>query len=191
MLQRKIMDELIAWKNRDDKMCLVVKGARQVGKTYIINQFARENYEYYTYINFDENPAYKTIFDGDLDVDTLTKQISLRVKNAELVPHKTIIFLDEIQNCPKARTALKFLAQDGRYDVVASGSLLGINYKEVPSYPVGYVEHLEMYSLDFEEFLWANGVSAQSVRDIRYYFEHREPVPDVQNNIEYHELTGH
>ncbi|MBR5319148.1 MAG: ATP-binding protein [Peptococcaceae bacterium] len=181
MLQRKIMDELIAWKNRDDKMCLVVKGARQVGKTYIINQFARENYEYYTYINFDENPAYKTIFDGDLDVDTLTKQISLRVKNAELVPHKTIIFLDEIQNCPKARTALKFLAQDGRYDVVASGSLLGINYKEVPSYPVGYVEHLEMYSLDFEEFLWANGVSAQSVRDIRYYFEHREPVPDAMH----------
>ena len=177
MLRRKIMEELLKWKVRPDKMCLIVKGARQVGKTYIIDKFARENYRYRTYINFDENPAYTSIFDGDLDVENLIKQISLRVPGAELVPHKTLLFLDEIQNCPRARTALKFLASDGRFDVIASGSMLGINYKDVPSYPVGYVEYLEMYSLDFEEFLWASSVSEQSIEDIKGYFERQEQVP--------------
>ncbi|MEG0074242.1 MAG: AAA family ATPase [Clostridia bacterium] len=177
MLKRKITEELLQWKERQDKMCLVVKGARQVGKTFIIDDFARKNYEYYTYINFDENPAYKAIFDEDLDVETLIKQISLRVPDAVLVPHKTLIFLDEIQNCPKARTALKFFALDKRFDVIASGSLLGINYKEVPSYPVGYVEHLEMNSLDFEEFLWANKISDSSIADIKEYFDKKMTVP--------------
>lgn len=176
-MKRKIEKDLIEWKDNHDKKCLLVKGARQVGKTYIIDKFARENYKYYTYINFDENPAYKTIFDGDLDVDTLMKQISLRVPRAQLEPQETILFLDEIQNCPRARTALKFLALDGRFDVVASGSMLGIHYKDVPSYPVGYVDYLDMYSMDFEEFLWANGVKESSVEDIREYFEKREPVP--------------
>lgn len=177
MLKRKITNYLLEWKNSKDKMCLVVKGARQVGKTYIIDKFARENYENYIYINFDENPAYKSIFEGDLDIETLIKQISLRVPNANLIPQKTIIFLDEIQNCPKARTALKFFAIDKRFDVIASGSLLGINYKEVPSYPVGYVEHIEMNSLDFEEFLLANGISESSILDIKGYFERKETVP--------------
>lgn len=181
MLRRKIENELIMWKNRENKMCLVVKGARQVGKTFSIDKFARENYAHYTYINFDENPGYQTIFDGDLDVETLIKQISLRVSGAELVPGETLIFLDEIQNCPRARTALKFLAIDKRFDVIASGSLLGINYKEVPSFPVGYVEHLIMFSLDFEEFLWANGVSESSIADIRKYFDKHEKVPTAMH----------
>lgn len=181
MLERKITSDLLEWKNNPDKMCLVIKGARQVGKTYIIDKFARENYEYYTYINFDENENYKTIFEGNLDVDTLIKQISLRVPNAELIPGKTLIFLDEIQNCPKARTALKFFAIDKRFDVIASGSLLGINYKEVPSYPVGYVEHLEMNSLDFEEFCWANGVSKQSIQDIKEFFINKKQVPQAMH----------
>jgi len=154
-----------------------VKGARQVGKTFIIELFARENYKHYTTINFVQNPAYATIFGGDLDTETLIKQISLRVPGAELIPGETLLFLDEIQECPRARTALKFLTQDGRFDVIASGSLLGINYKEVPSYPVGYVEHLEMYSLDFEEYLWANGVTPASVADIREYFDKKKTVP--------------
>ena len=177
MLRRKIEAELMAWKSRQDKMCLVVKGARQVGKTYIIDKFARENYKHYTYINFIENPGYAAIFDGDLNVDSLIKQISIRVADAELEPYETIIFLDEIQHCPNARTALKFLAQDGRFDVIASGSLLGINYKEVPSFPVGYVEHLEMYSLDFEEFLWANGLNETSIADLKDYFDQKKKVP--------------
>ncbi|HVI39402.1 MAG TPA: AAA family ATPase [Anaerovoracaceae bacterium] len=181
MLRRKIADELLKWKNREDKMCLIVKGARQVGKTFSIDRFARENYAYYTYINFDENPAYRAIFDGDADVETLIKQISLRVPGSQLVPGKTLIFLDEIQNCPRARTALKFFAIDKRFDVIASGSLLGINYKEIPSYPVGYVEHLEMFSLDFEEFLWANGIAEKSVADIKEYFDKREKVPTAMH----------
>jgi predicted AAA+ superfamily ATPase len=177
MLRRKIYDALVNWKNSPERLCLIVRGARQVGKTYIIEQFAQENYKNFIRINFDETPAYKAIFDGDLDIETLIKQISLRVPRAELVPGKTLIFLDEIQNCPRARTALKFLAIDRRFDVVASGSMLGINYKDVPSYPVGYVDQMEMHSLDFEEFLWANGVSEQSVADIRAYYDRRETVP--------------
>lgn len=112
-----------------------------------------------------------------LDTGTLIKQISLRVPKAELVPGETLLFLAEIHDCPNARTALKFLTQDGRFDVIASGSLLGINYKEVASYPVDYVEHLEMHSLDLEEFLWANGVMLASVADIREYFVKRKAVP--------------
>ena len=181
MLKRKIANDLILWKKREDKLCLLVKGARQVGKTFIIDEFARENYKHYTRINFDENPAYKAIFDGDLDIETLIKQISLRVPNSELIPNETLIFLDEIQNCPRARTALKFLAIDKRFDIIASGSMLGIHYKDVPSYPVGYVDTIEMYSLDFEEFLWANGVSPQSINDIKQYFITKEKVPTAMH----------
>ncbi len=177
MLERKIYQDLIKWKNNPNKMCLIIKGARQVGKTYIIDKFAKENYENYIYINFDENENYKKIFDDSLDVDTIIKQISLQISNANLIPKKTVIFLDEIQNCPKARTALKFLAIDKRFDVIASGSMLGINVKEVTSYPVGYVEYLNMYSLDFEEFCWANGVSKASILDIKEYFLKKQKVP--------------
>lgn len=181
MLKRKIYQSLLDWKKQKEKMCLVVKGARQVGKTFIIDKFAKENYENYIYMNFDENPRYKAIFDGDLDVDNLIKQISLRVPHANLVPNKTIIFLDEIQNCPNARTALKFLALDKRFDVIASGSLLGINYKEVESFPVGYTEQIEMYSLDFEEFLWANGITPQSIAYVKEYFDKKQVVPTAIN----------
>lgn len=182
MLKRKIEKELICWKNKKDKMCLVIKGARQVGKTYIIDKFARENYKNYIYMNFDEKPSYKDIFEGNLDPETIIKQITVNIPNVSLVPNKTIIFLDEIQNCPKARTALKFLSIDKRFDVIASGSLLGINYKEVPSFPVGYVENIEMYSLDFEEFLWANGISEQAVEYIKEYFEKNEEVPKAMHD---------
>ena len=150
MLKRKIEKKLLEWKQKEDKMCLVIKGARQVGKTFIIDKFAKENYKNYVYINFDEMPSYKDIFDGDLNPETLIKQMTVNIPNINLTPNETIIVLDEIQNCPRARTALKFLSIDKRFDVIASGSLLGINYKDVPSFPVGYVETLEMHSLDFE-----------------------------------------
>ena len=182
MLKRKIEKKLIEWKNKESKMCLVIKGARQVGKTYIIDKFARENYKNYVYMNFDEMPSYKDIFAGNLDPETIIKQITVNIPNVNLVPNETIIFLDEIQNCPRARTALKFLSMDKRFDVIASGSLLGINYKEVPSFPVGYVENLEMYSLDFEEFLWANGTSEQAIGYIKEYFEKNEEVPKAMHD---------
>ena len=181
MLKRKIYDDLLHWKSRNDKQCLVVKGARQVGKSFIIELFARENYKYYKTLDFEKNPAYRVIFDGDLDINTIIKQISLRVPEVELIPGETLLFFDEIQSCPRARTALKFLTQDGRFDVIASGSLLGINYKEVSSYPVGYVEHLEMHSLDFEEFLWANGIKPGSIADIKECFDKKIAVPSAMH----------
>lgn len=177
MLRRKIEKDLLEWKNKEDKMCLVIKGARQVGKTYIIEKFAKENYKNYIYMNFIETPSLKKIFDGDLDAETIIKQITLNIQNVDLVPNETIIFLDEIQDCPRARAALKFLSIDKRFDVIASGSLLGINYTEVPSFPVGYVESIQMYSMDFEEFLWANGVSEQAIGYVKEYFDKCEEVP--------------
>jgi predicted AAA+ superfamily ATPase len=182
MLERKVYKLLLEWKTKPRKMALLVKGARQVGKTFSIMQFARKQYKNIVHINFDENPAYRTIFDGDLDMDTLVKQISLRAPTVEIIPGSTLIFLDEIQNCPKAQTALKFITQDGRFDCVATGSLLGIKSGEVPSYPVGYIEHLDMNSLDFEEFLWAKGVRRQSIADVKEYYERKEKVPPAMHD---------
>jgi len=182
MLERKIYQDLLTWKEKKDKMCLLVKGARQVGKTFIIEKFAKENYKNYVYINFFENDEYNLIFQNGLDVDTIIKQLTVRIPNINLVPGETIIFLDEIQDCPEAITSLKFFSMDKRFDVIASGSLLGINYKEVPSYPVGYVEHLEMHSLDFEEFCWAMGLSKDAFKYLKEYFDKLEKVPDTMHN---------
>ena len=153
MLKRKILSELLAWQNNPACLTLLIKGARQVGKTFIVREFAKKHYKHFVEINFIENPEYVTIFDGGLDAENLIKQMSLRVSKTIIDPGKTLIFLDEIQLCQRTRAALKFLANDKRFDVVASGSMLGINYEEVPLYPVGYVDYLEMHSLDFEEFL--------------------------------------
>ncbi|MDR2107908.1 MAG: AAA family ATPase [Coriobacteriales bacterium] len=114
MLRRKITDQLLRWKARDDRKSLVVKGARQVGKTYSISQFAKENYASYIYIDFEKTPSLRRIFEGDLDTATIIKQITLNVPGACIIPGETVIFLDEIQNCPGARTALKFMTQDTR-----------------------------------------------------------------------------
>ena len=177
MLKRKILNELNEWKNNPSRLSLLIKGARQVGKTFIVREFSKRNYKHFVEINFVENPAYHSIFNGAMDTESLIKQISLRMPRTALVPGKTLIFLDEIQLCPRARASLKFLAEDKRFDVVASGSMLGINYEDVPSYPVGYVDQLEMHSLDFEEFLWANGISAGSIEDIKGYCEKNKTVP--------------
>lgn len=181
MLKRKIANELISWKNRADSMCLVLQGARQVGKTFAVNEFARENYRNYVSINFEENPLYREIFNGSLEVDTIIEQMSLFIPNAQFVPGETLIFLDEIQSCPNARTALKFFSIDRRFDVIASGSLLGIAYAEVSSFPVGYVDHLTLHSLDFEEFLWAMGVQPATIATLRGYFERRERIPPAMH----------
>ena len=181
MLKRKITASLLTWKQDPDKRVLLVKGARQVGKTYSILDFAKNNYQSTIYINFEENPAYKEIFAGDLDMTTLVKQITLRVPNVKLVPGRTLLFLDEIQSCPRARTALKFLALGRQFDVIASGSLLGINYKDVPSFPVGYIDYLEMSGLDLEEFMWANKIPASSIQDLKEFYTKRQPVPTAMH----------
>lgn len=183
MIERKIYNDLIKWKENKNKKSLIIKGARQVGKTFIIDKFCMENYKNYVYINFFENDEYKTIFESGLDVDNIIKRLTIVLPNVNLVPYETVIFLDEIQDCPRAITALKFLTIDKRFDIIASGSLLGINYKdEIPSYPVGYVEHLEMYSLDFEEFCYANGMSKEAIKYLKEYFDELKTVPDSIHN---------
>ena len=182
MLRRTIEDNLMEWKNKSDKKCLMISGARQVGKTYIVEKFAKENYENFVEINFVENPTAKKIFDGDLDINSILANISLYIpEQSHLVPNKTLIFFDEIQVCPNARTALKFFAIDKRFDVIASGSLLGINYEQVSSYPTGYVEFLEMNPLSFIEFLWANGVEDSVISIIKDCYETKSIVNDAMN----------
>lgn len=177
MLERKITQELLNWKNRKGHMCLVVEGPRQVGKTTAIERFARDNYQFLLEINFEMNDAYKNVFDGSLEVDDIISGLSLVVGDVPLVPGKTLVFLDEIQACPRARTALKFFSLDGRFDVIASGSLLGIRYGNVPSFPVGYVEHIAMHSLDFEEYLLARSFGEANVGRLRKYYSAVKPVP--------------
>ena len=177
MLKRKIVDKLLEWKQSKPKKALIVKGARQVGKTFIIEQFGKTNYPNFVSINFEASIFMRSIFDGDLDVDTIILSLSLVMPKAKLVPGKTLLFFDEIQSCPQALTALKFFTMDGRFDVIASGSLLGIAYKQVSSWPVGYIETLELSGLDFEEFLWASGYDAEAILAIHRAYLQKTPLP--------------
>lgn len=179
MLKRKFYDRLIEWKNNKNQSCLLVKGARQIGKTYIIDYFGKNNYASYIYINFIESPQTKDIFNDELSAEEIYKRMTLIMPEIKFVENDTLIFLDEIQECPNARTALKFLAIDGRFDVVASGSLLGISYREVTSIPVGYETQVEMYSLDFEEYLWAIGYEETKIQILKEYFDRQEKVPEA------------
>ena len=178
MLERKITKVLEEWKNEDKKPCLLIRGARQVGKTFIIDDFAKKNYENYIYINFELMPEYRKIFDGNLDIQTLIMKLEVTFPNINIVPNRTILFLDEIQSCPNARTALKSFALDGRIDVICSGSLLGLYYKEVTSYPVGYERVVDLYPLDFEEFLWGLGIKKEMINYVRECFERIKPIDE-------------
>ena len=181
MLERKITNTLKMWKNEKNKPCLLIKGARQVGKTYIVSEFAKENYKSYIYINFELMPEYKEIFNGNLDIKTLVMKLELTFPNIPIIPNDTILFLDEIQSCPNARVALKSFALDGRIDVIASGSLLGLYYKEVSSYPVGYERVVTMYPLDFEEFLWGLGVKKEIIANLKTAFDNKLTVDEYIN----------
>jgi Predicted ATPase (AAA+ superfamily) len=176
MLRRKIIDRLVEWKNDPDKKSLLIRGARQVGKTFAVNEFAKNNYGTYVYLNFEEDPELASIFSGSRSVDTIMMNMSSRFKNAEFTPGDTLIFLDEIQNCPNARVAFKFFTIDGRYDVIGSGSLLGVRYKEVSSYPVGYEDLMDLGSLDFEEFLWAMDIKEDIIQYVRECLKTRKEI---------------
>ena len=186
-LKRKFYESLKEWKQNHRQECLLVKGARQIGKTFIIEKFGRENYESFIEINFIEEPEFASVFDGALDADSICSGISAIRPNVRFIPGRTLIFLDEIQECPNARTAFKPLALDGRYDVIASGSLLGIKYKKgkhkkTPrSIPVGFERQVVMHSLSFEEYLAAKGFGEEALSLVRGCFERRERVPDAVN----------
>lgn len=190
MLRRKIEKKLAEWKQRRDKKCLIVQGARQVGKTFSIRKFAKDKYTELLEINFKDDPDAVEIFTGKLDADSLVTNMRLRFPKLKIQPGKTLIFLDEIQECPEAITSLKFWTEDRRYDVIASGSLLGIDYKRASSYPVGYVSYLKMYALDFEEFLWSLGVAEDIIEVLHGYFDEQSPVPVAMHSamMEYFRL---
>lgn len=177
MLKRKIIKKLEAWKETIANKALLIKGARQVGKTTVVRQFAKANYKNFVEVNFEQMPAAKQAFEGNLDARTILLNLSA-MGFGPLEPGKTLIFFDEIQSCPKARTAIKFLVEDGQYDYIESGSLLGINYKDVSSYPVGFEHELDMFPLDFEEFLWACNISDDVVSMLKDCYASIRPVPD-------------
>ena len=183
MLRRKIMDDLIRWKNEKERECLLLTGARQVGKTFIIREFAKQNYKNVIELNFATFPGLKKIFEGDLDMETLIKEITIRIPAARFKEGETLLFFDEIQECGNARTALKPIAEDDRFDCIASGSMLGIAYKTTRLIPIGYERRLEMFSLDFEEFLWGTGYSDLQIENLREYFVKRKQVPRFSNDI--------
>lgn len=178
LLKRKIDKFLIEWKNSTDKKPLIVKGARQIGKTESIRNFAKKNYKSVIEINFILQKQFKDIFDDGFEVDTIIKNISLRNPNLEFIPGDTLIFFDELQDCINCATSLKAFKQDGRYDVICSGSLMGINYNEIESNSVGNKEDYEMYSMDFEEFLWAKGYKENQIEDL---YEHMKTLTPLSN----------
>ena len=186
MLKRKAMNQLKQWKDHKVKKCLIVQGARQTGKTFIIEKFGEENYEEMVEINFKEMPTAKEVFEDDLTVDNMIMALRFRFPDKKMIPGKTLIFLDEIQECEEAITSLKFWATDNQYDVIASGSLLGIEYKRASSYPVGYVDYIKMYGLDFEEFLWGQGVDAGMITSLKGFLDERKTVPAAIHNQMFH-----
>lgn len=183
LLKRKIETYLTDWKNNPDRKPLIVKGARQVGKTRSIEWFAYQNYASVVQINFVEHKKYRAIFDDGFEVDAILKNISLLNPEFEFIPGNTIFFFDELQACPNCATSLKFFKLDGRFDVICSGSLMGINYKEIESNSVGYKDDYEMHSMDFEEFLWAKGYSDDFVEDLYRHMADVEPLSALQMEV--------
>ncbi len=182
-LKRKIDYFLKQWKEDKEHKPLIVKGARQVGKTESILHFAKENYSNIIYINFALEKKYTKILDDGYDVDSIIKNITLVNSSIDFQKRETIIIFDEIQEYPDIATTLKAFKIDGRYDVICSGSMLGINYNRIHSNSVGYKTDYEMYSLDFEEFLWAKGYNEENIKDIFNHMVELKPFSDNQLRV--------
>lgn len=180
LLKRKIDKYLTDWKNNPDRKPLIVKGARQIGKTRSVEWFAGQNYSSVIEINFIEQKKYRDIFNDGFEVDAILKNISLLNPEFKFIPGDTVFFFDELQACPNCATSLKFFKLDGRFDVICSGSLMGINYKEIESNSVGYKEDYEMHSMDFEEFLWAMGYQDDFVDELYSHMLGVRPLSELQ-----------
>ena len=182
-LIRKMDFFLEEWKNREAHMPLIIRGARQVGKTEAIRTFAASHYASVVEINFVLQKQYKDIFDDGFEVDTVLRNISLKNPAFRFLPHKTLLFFDELQDCPNCATSLKAFREDGRYDVICSGSMMGINYREIESNSVGNKEDAEMFSLDFEEYLWAKGYSPAQIEDLYQKMRIGTPLGKVEYEV--------
>lgn len=178
MLYRKAYDKLLQWKQQEKKTALCIQGARQIGKTTVVREFGKKEYKCFVEFNFVQDSNAHKVFDGDLDANTIIEGLSALARKA-LVPGNTLILLDEIQECPNARTAIKFLVEDGRFDYIETGSLLGVKNKVVRSLPVGFEELYTMYPMDFEEFIIANGVQKTTIDAMCSAYQSRTPVSDV------------
>lgn len=182
-LRRKIDDFLIEWKQSKDKLPLIIKGARQIGKTDSIENFAKNNYKYFVEINFALQPEYKTIFDNGFDVDVIISNISMINPNFIFKPKETLIFFDELQDCINCATSLKAFNIDNRFDVICSGSMMGINYNEIESNSVGNKQDYTMYSMDFEEFLWAKGYKKTQIEELYICMKECRPLTNTQFDV--------
>lgn len=183
LLKRKIDQFLLDWKNDPNHMPLIVKGARQIGKTESIRHFAKANYSSVIEINFALQKQYKDIFDDGFEVNTIIKNITLHNPNFKVIPNETLIFFDELQDCPNCATSLKAFNLDKRYDVICSGSMMGINYQEIESNSVGNKEDYEMHSMDFEEFLWAKGYSDALIDELFRHMIELTPLSNTEYNV--------
>jgi len=166
LLERKIDTFLSDWKSNPKRKPLIVKGARQIGKTESIRAFGRVNYDSVLEMNFMLQKKFRNIFNDGYEVDQIIKNISILEPSWKIIPNRTLLFFDELQKCPDCATSLKSFCQDRRFDVICSGSLMGIYYEEIESNAVGYKEDYDMFSMDFEEFLWAKGYSKEQVEDL-------------------------
>ena len=182
-LRRKIDDFLIEWKQSKDKLPLIIKGARQIGKTDSIENFTKNNYKYFVEINFALQPEYKTIFDNGFDVDVIISNISMINPNFIFKPKETLIFFDELQDCINCATSLKAFNIDNRFDVICSGSMMGINYNEIESNSVGNKQDYTMYSMDFEEFLWAKGYKKTQIEELYICMKECRPLTNTQFDV--------
>lgn len=194
-LKRKIDIYLKEWKNSKNRKPLIIKGARQIGKTTSIEKFGRENYKSFIEINYISMPQYKQIFQDGYTTENIIKNISLLNSEYKFIPGDTLIFFDEMQEYPDTATSLKFFNEDGRFDVICSGSLMGINYNQIHSNSVGNKEDYTMRSLDFEEFLWAKGYSEEQIESLYTCMKEVKPLTNTQfdvmmNNFKDYLITG-
>lgn len=180
LLERKIDTYLLNWKQNPNRKPLIVKGARQIGKTESIKSFGMANYESVIEINFVLQKKYRAIFDDGYEVESIIKNISLLNPSLKFIPYKTLLFFDELQKCPDCTTSLKSFCLDGRYDVICSGSLMGIYYEEIESNAVGYKEDYEMHSMDFEEFLWAKGYGREQIEELYQHMITLQPFSQLE-----------
>lgn len=180
-LKRKFDAFLLAWKANPRRLPLIIKGARQVGKTECVRHFAEGRYESFIEINFVERPQFKAVVRDGYSVESIVSNITQIDSTIRFVKGSTLLFFDELQEFPEIATALKFFAQDGNYDVILSGSLLGVHYHRVESFSVGYQTSVELRSLDFEEFLWAQGYSDEQIEDVFGWLKTRSPIPESVN----------
>jgi len=178
MLYRKAYDKLLEWKSQKNKKAICIVGARQIGKTTLIREFGKKNYENFVEVNFVADTKASSIFDGNLDANTIITNLTAYVQQ-RMEPGKTLILFDEVQECPNVRTAIKFLVEDERFDYIESGLLLGVRYKEIRSYPVGFEEIYRMYPLDFEEYLWGNGVQKSTIEYLKNSFDALTPISET------------